>query len=281
MSNGIEFFFEGSRVRPVALILGVWWFVASDVTDVLGYPDAQHALRGLDDDEKQIAPVDRHNMAISRRPLLISESGVYHLSFMSRKPNAVRFRRWVTGEVLPTLRRQGWYVMPGVKPPSWRSVKSEMLALTTKIYDDAKSKGETLPEKQLGICVVDVTLAEHREWVPQLLWWAWHKKLFGPFQRQLNGEVKEAHPDQLELPGTLTVRTDDGYDRAIPLDEVTREQTGWWLRKQVLTAQGMRNVAMGIFRSCRAVVRHQSLTRPHESLTEAELTEISSELLEE
>jgi hypothetical protein len=87
------------------------WFVAVDVCRALEIMNSRDALSSLDEDEKGVANTDTHG---GRQEMaVVSESGVYHLIFRSRKAAAKRFRRWVTQEVLPQLRRQGRVELPG------------------------------------------------------------------------------------------------------------------------------------------------------------------------
>ena len=81
------------------------WFVATDVAKILGYKSAKDMYRSLDDDEKggQNVPT----LGGSQKLIVISESGLYHAIFISRKKEAKAFRRWVTEEVLPQIRRTG------------------------------------------------------------------------------------------------------------------------------------------------------------------------------
>ena len=86
------------------------WFVASDVAKVLGYRNASDAARLLDDDEK-----GTHNLRTlggEQKVIIVNESGLYALVLKSRKPEAKPFRRWVTSEVLPTIRKTGGYSCP-------------------------------------------------------------------------------------------------------------------------------------------------------------------------
>ena len=83
------------------------WFVASDVAKVLGYRNASDAARLLDDDEK-----GTHNLRTlggEQKVIIVNESGLYALVLKSRKPEAKPFRRWVTSEVLPAIRKTGQY----------------------------------------------------------------------------------------------------------------------------------------------------------------------------
>lgn len=93
------------------MIKGEPWFVAKDVCQVLGISKSRDAISRLDDDERGALLMDtpggKQTMAT------VNESGLYNLIFQSRKPVARKFKRWVTSEVLPSLRRYGRYVVPG------------------------------------------------------------------------------------------------------------------------------------------------------------------------
>lgn len=87
---------------------GVAWFVGNDVCAALELLNPRQAMAKLEDDERDcVQIVDA--IGRERETTIISESGVYALVFTSRKAAAKEFRRWVTGEVLPALRRRGEY----------------------------------------------------------------------------------------------------------------------------------------------------------------------------
>lgn len=106
MSNVIPFDFDGNAVRAIVRE-GEPWFVAKDVCDVLEIGNSRDALSRLDEDEKDVGNTD--TLGGQQEMNIISESGLYSLIFRSRKPEAKRFRKWVTGEVLPSLRKYGCY----------------------------------------------------------------------------------------------------------------------------------------------------------------------------
>lgn len=89
------------------------FFVAKDVCDVLGIVNHKAAVASLDEDEKGVAtiyPLQKPQRGGGKqRTLVISESGLYTLIFQSRKPFAKAFRKWVTAEVLPSIRKTGCY----------------------------------------------------------------------------------------------------------------------------------------------------------------------------
>lgn len=83
------------------------WFVAKDVCQVLGIEKHRDAISRLDEDERGSVLVD--TLGGKQQFTATNESGLYHLIFQSRKPEAKKFRKWVTGEVLPSLRKNGRY----------------------------------------------------------------------------------------------------------------------------------------------------------------------------
>jgi prophage antirepressor-like protein len=110
--NDIQVFdFEDNAVRVIDKD-GDPWFVAADVARVLEFKDARDACRCLDDDESapHIMRCRSENGVEQNREIkIINESGLYHLVLASRKPEAKKFRKWVTAEVLPSIRKTGSY----------------------------------------------------------------------------------------------------------------------------------------------------------------------------
>lgn len=90
------------------------WFIAKDVCAALELSEVSNTVKRLDDDEKLMRTVF---VSGQRREMwFINESGLYNLIFQSRKPEARAFRKWVTGEVLPAIRRTGSYGQSAVEP---------------------------------------------------------------------------------------------------------------------------------------------------------------------
>ena len=103
--------------QPIQIVVKQYepWFIASDVAKVLGYRDASNAVRLLDQDEADTHIVrirSENGVEQERKVLIVNESGLYALVLKSRKPEAKPFRRWVTSEVLPTIRKTGGYSCP-------------------------------------------------------------------------------------------------------------------------------------------------------------------------
>lgn len=111
LSEIIPFDFEEQAVR-VILRDGEPWFAAVDVCRVLEHSNPTMALKGLDEDEVTLSQSEGNH-----RPMnFVSESGLYALIVRSDKPNAKRFRKWVTSEVLPSIRRNGRFELPEAAP---------------------------------------------------------------------------------------------------------------------------------------------------------------------
>ena len=86
------------------------WFVGKDVAVILGYNEPHKAIaRHVDEDDGMKHPVI-DSMGRTQNVTIVNESGFYSLVLASRMPNAKRFKRWVTSEILPTIRRTGGYV---------------------------------------------------------------------------------------------------------------------------------------------------------------------------
>ncbi len=108
MSDLKLFDFNDHLVRMRVDENGNPWWIAKDVCDVLGLQNPTEALRGLDDDEKNTLRITEGNRGNPEKAI-INESGLYTLIIRSNKPEAKAFRKWVTKEVLPTIRKTGGY----------------------------------------------------------------------------------------------------------------------------------------------------------------------------
>lgn len=107
----VEFSFEDYQVRTVVGEDGEPWFIARDVCDILEIESTHFALKGLDEDELTLVKLMSGGQ--NREMKIISESGLYTLIIRSNKPKAKIFRKWVTSEVLPSIRKTGRYEMFG------------------------------------------------------------------------------------------------------------------------------------------------------------------------
>ena len=106
----LSFDFSDSPVR-VVIKDGQPFFVVADVCRVLEIQNSRDAITGLDEDDVGIADVVDSAGRSNPRTNVVNESGLYSLIFTSRKEKARDFKRWVTKEVLPSIRKQGFYAM--------------------------------------------------------------------------------------------------------------------------------------------------------------------------
>ncbi|WP_326846908.1 phage antirepressor [Streptomyces kaniharaensis] len=124
------------------------WFVAADVADILGYRMASDMTRRLDDDEKGTRPV--RTPGGTQKLAIISEPGLYSAVLASRVPQAKAFKRWMTHEVIPSIRRTGSYSAP-VAPalPSPRELAALVIAEADRA-DAAEARVMELEPKALA-----------------------------------------------------------------------------------------------------------------------------------
>ena len=109
MNQIVAFDFESHDVRVVIGQDGEPRFVAADLLSTLSLD--RKALERLDDDEKGVSSI--HTPGGQQEMTVVNESGLFNLVLGSRKPEAKRFKRWVTHEVLPSIRKTGSYAVPG------------------------------------------------------------------------------------------------------------------------------------------------------------------------
>lgn len=115
----IAFPYQNHQVHATTIDDGLW-FVAKDVCDILDIGNVSQAVARIEDDEKAI--ISNDTPSGSQEMLIINESGLYSLILSSRKPEARPFRRWITKEVLPSIRKTGSYSLEQPK------TKLEMIA---------------------------------------------------------------------------------------------------------------------------------------------------------
>ena len=146
------FQFHSTEVRTVDRD-GQVWFVAGDVAKALGYTDAVHLTRVLDEDEAALHNVEtrsENGTLQTREVTILSESGLYHALLKSRKPQARPFRRWVTQEVLPAIRRSGSFSGTAQQIPNLTQQGRFLLTF----YDEGSPQITPLPH---DACILSAT----------------------------------------------------------------------------------------------------------------------------
>lgn len=136
---------EFGQVRTT-VVNGEPWFVGKDVADVLGYAKPRNAIAThVDEDDKKDAPI-QGNLGGTQKMTIINESGVYALIFGSKLPTTKAFKRWITSEVLPSIRKTGSYSVaqkqdsyliedPIKRAERWIEEKKHTLALEQKVAE--------------------------------------------------------------------------------------------------------------------------------------------------
>jgi len=148
--------FENSEFGQVRTLIkdGQPWFVAKDVAEILGYANPRDAIsKHVDVEDKGVANCD--TLGGKQELTIINESGLYALVFGSRLETAKRFKRWVTSEVLPALRKTGAYIMP----------QSRGLELLQGMLDEMKRQAAEIQEvKTTTKAIKDAIVEEYDEW---------------------------------------------------------------------------------------------------------------------
>lgn len=171
------FAFDSQAVR-VVMVDGQPWFVAADVCEILGFGNPRQAVESHvdEDDVQKLDAID--SMGRTQQTNHVNESGLYALIFGSTKPEAKRFKRWVTHEVLPSIRKTGAYVDPAA--PGAMGVQAHPMPYLSHVADfhvaadrvfrsvlrSARTAGMPLPaavrqasavtQERTGLCMLDV-----------------------------------------------------------------------------------------------------------------------------
>lgn len=134
MNNEIQKFdFKGAPLRTLTDKAEEPWFVAKDVCDILGHSNVSMALDRLDDDERS-----KFNLGRQGETNIVNEAGLYVLVLGSRKPEAHEFQRWVTHEVLPSIRKHGGYMAGQERMTPEQMALASMRWLQSKVDEQAK-----------------------------------------------------------------------------------------------------------------------------------------------
>lgn len=254
MTDIIQKTFEGASIRIHIDACGDPWFVASDVCAALGIGNHRQALSRLDKAEKgDVILSDAIGREQSNKS--VSESGMYSLVMSSRKPEARPFQKWVTGEVIPSIRKTGGYGLtsgpdmtdPDVLMPMLleqmarrKEEKAKLLAAETKIAADAPKldfadrvldSKDTLLFREAAKLIREATCAKENEVRTLMFRRKWIQRLGGrnapAHIGQARGYVTSIEREFYDGDGRLRVKpelriTQKGLARAIKLflDEV-------------------------------------------------------------
>ncbi|MFP7313753.1 BRO family protein [Bacillus safensis] len=194
------FNYQNQEVRTV-IQDGQPWFVAKDVAEILGYANTKDAISShVDEEDKTI--IQRSEMTTFEIPnrglTVINESGLYSLILSSKMPDAKKFKRWVTSEILPTIRQTGQYGEPKVLTEREGQIQSLELLL-----DNLKRSAEM--EQQINI----------------------HEKKILELNTKVDEQITIDHGEQRRIQKAVATRiysfTDDKNERNRLFKELYRE----------------------------------------------------------
>lgn len=140
-----NFTFEDQQIRALT-IEGEPWFVGKDVADILGYQNGSRDInRHVDEEDRHKAMIFDGNQY--KETITINESGLYSLILSSKLPKAKEFKRWVTSEVLPTIRKHGAYMTPA-KIEEVLTDPDTIIQLATQLKQERE--GRLIAEQRIG-----------------------------------------------------------------------------------------------------------------------------------
>ncbi|WP_423306251.1 phage antirepressor, partial [Melissococcus plutonius] len=152
------FNFEQNEVRTI-LLNDEPYFVGRDVAKVLGYSNTRDVLaKRVDEEDKGVAICD--TLGGTQELVIINESGLYALILSSKMPNAKKFKRWVTSEVLPSIRKNGMY-MTDQKAYDVVTNPNSLADLLQQASDQLKQKDLTIQELKPKALFADSVSASH------------------------------------------------------------------------------------------------------------------------
>jgi prophage antirepressor-like protein len=144
--------FNGTPIRVAEADDGELLFVASDIAKALGYRDSNSLLRMLDTEEIK-GYANLSTLGGNQELAVINESGMYHAVMKSRRPEAKSFRRWVTSDLLPTLRKHGEYTKSDME-----QAQAQLAAAQAQLRDSKKKTSDLV--NYLEEVVIDLKVAE-------------------------------------------------------------------------------------------------------------------------
>lgn len=154
--NEVQLFnFENHEVRSL-LINSEPWFVGKDVASILGYKKPENAIANhVDDDDKTTTLIQGIGSNYKSKTMIINESGLYCLVLSSKLPSAKKFKRWVTSEVLPALRKTGQYQ---VKELSGQELMAKALIEAQSVL---AAKDKQIEEMKPKVVFADAVATSH------------------------------------------------------------------------------------------------------------------------
>lgn len=163
--NELQIFnYNGNEVRTVQIDGEPWW-VLKDVCGVLGISKYRDVAARLDEDEREPVKVD--TLGGEQEMICVNESGLYNVILRSDKPEAKPFRKWVTAEVLPSIRKHGAYLTPETLEQAILNPDT-MIKLCTALKDE-QEKNKTLQAVNSSLTVDNQIMRPKAEYFDELV----------------------------------------------------------------------------------------------------------------
>lgn len=145
----VPFNYNSQEIRVIRDANGDAWFIAGDVCRVLNIGNVSASMSRLDDDEKGITTIDTPSG--SQPTLIINEAGLYNLTLTSRKAAAKDFRRWITHDVIPSIRKTGQYALTKMTPAEIGLYHAQQLVDHERRLAAAENAVERIEARQTAI----------------------------------------------------------------------------------------------------------------------------------
>ncbi|MCG1918768.1 ORF6C domain-containing protein [Staphylococcus epidermidis] len=186
------FNFEELPVRTMN-IDGEPYFVGSDVAKILGYLKPANAIANhVDDEDKTTTLIQGTGSNYKSKAVIINESGLYSLIFSSKLESAKRFKRWVTSEVLPAIRKTGTYQVPDnpmdalkLMFDAQKQTKEEIATVKADVIDIKEN--QKLDAGEYGL--ITKTVHQRVAYIRQIHGLPNNKKVNKPLYRDINSNV--------------------------------------------------------------------------------------------
>lgn len=157
---------EFGKIRGME-INGEPFIVGKDVAETLGYTNPQKALRDhVDEEDKGMNEMDTPGG--KQKIIFINESGLYSLIMSSKLPNAKKFKKWVTGEVLPSIRKNGGYIV-GQEEMTEEEIMAKALLFANNKINELKNKNDKLEIQNSQLLVSNETMKPKAEYFDDLV----------------------------------------------------------------------------------------------------------------
>ncbi len=154
------FNFQETEVRVIS-IENEPWFVAKDLCDVLELSEVSNTLKRLDDDEKLTRALFVSGQ--TRDISIVSESGMYNLVLKSRKPQAKAFQKWITSEVLPSIRKTGQYSIAQEQKIEPQKITDKTIEVHSQAIQQFSDSGDLQLAQLLKSRLGNLVLAEQQQ----------------------------------------------------------------------------------------------------------------------